>query len=114
MRADAVRPRKDLENLRRGRVGRDVKILGLSPQQQIAHAPADQEGKEPAVAEFLGDLSGQRGRIREAHASDRRIETQAPPYMSTPANKTWVSPKVVVATTVALSFISFWRGAAIV
>src|SRR5438270_1591901 len=34
--------------------------------------------------------------------------------MSTPANKTWVSPKVVVATTVALSFISFWRGAAIV
>jgi amino acid transporter len=34
--------------------------------------------------------------------------------MSTPVNKTWSSPKVVVATTVALSFISFWRGAAIV
>jgi amino acid transporter len=34
--------------------------------------------------------------------------------MSTPVNKTWASPKVVVATTVALSFISFWRGAAIV
>src|SRR3954449_9450826 len=28
--------------------------------------------------------------------------------------KTGMSPKVVVATTVALSFISFWRGAAIV
>src|SRR5499427_677148 len=34
--------------------------------------------------------------------------------MSTTANKSWASPKVVVATTVALSFISFWRGAAIV
>jgi amino acid transporter len=31
-----------------------------------------------------------------------------------PATRSGVSPKVVVATTVALSFISFWRGAAIV
>ena len=30
------------------------------------------------------------------------------------ARKSGISPKVVVATTVALSFISFWRGAAIV
>ncbi len=34
--------------------------------------------------------------------------------MSTPISKTLSNPKVVVATTVALSFISFWRGAAIV
>src|ERR1700752_3382492 len=34
--------------------------------------------------------------------------------MSTPPNRALSSPKVVVATTVALSFISFWRGAAIV
>ena len=34
--------------------------------------------------------------------------------MSIPGSKFAPSPKVVVATTVALSFISFWRGAAIV
>src|SRR5499425_2400227 len=34
--------------------------------------------------------------------------------MSLPGSKISPSPKVVVATTVALSFISFWRGAAIV
>src|SRR3974377_279563 len=34
--------------------------------------------------------------------------------MSTPTGRSLTSPKVVLATTVALSFISFWRGAAIV
>ena len=34
--------------------------------------------------------------------------------MSSPAGRAATAPKVVVATTVALSFISFWRGAAIV
>src|SRR5499425_2126462 len=34
--------------------------------------------------------------------------------MSLPGSKISPSPKVVVATTVALSFISFWRGASIV
>jgi amino acid transporter/nucleotide-binding universal stress UspA family protein len=34
--------------------------------------------------------------------------------MSSPAGRLTAPPKVVVATTVALSFISFWRGAAIV
>lgn len=34
--------------------------------------------------------------------------------MSSPAGRTAAPPKVIVATTVALSFISFWRGAAIV
>ncbi len=34
--------------------------------------------------------------------------------MSSPAGRSAGTPKVVVATTVALSFISFWRGAAIV
>src|SRR5882757_5864369 len=34
--------------------------------------------------------------------------------MSIPGSRFAPSPKVVVATTVALSFISFWRGAAIV
>jgi amino acid transporter len=34
--------------------------------------------------------------------------------MSSPAGRSAAPPKVVVATTVALSFISFWRGAAIV
>jgi amino acid transporter len=34
--------------------------------------------------------------------------------MSETSSKSGASPKVVVATTVALSFISFWRGAAIV
>src|SRR5262245_20457535 len=34
--------------------------------------------------------------------------------MSDPASKSAATAKVVVATTVALSFISFWRGAAIV
>jgi len=34
--------------------------------------------------------------------------------MTSPEGRTGSAPKVVVATTVALSFISFWRGAAIV
>ena len=34
--------------------------------------------------------------------------------MSPNAGRSVISPKVVVATTAALSFISFWRGAAIV
>jgi amino acid transporter len=36
------------------------------------------------------------------------------PTSSNPADRTGLSPKIVVATTVALAFISFWRGAAIV
>jgi amino acid transporter len=36
------------------------------------------------------------------------------PSNSGPLGKSGLSPKVVIATTVALSFISFWRGAAIV
>src|SRR3954469_4890325 len=38
----------------------------------------------------------------------------APGSSSGSISRTLASPKVVVATTVALSFISFWRGAAIV
>src|SRR3974377_1244562 len=34
--------------------------------------------------------------------------------MSTPTGRSLTSPKVVLATTVALSFISFWRAAAVV
>ena len=42
------------------------------------------------------------------------MEVASRATMSDSSSKAATSAKVVVATTVALSFISFWRGAAIV
>ena len=45
-------------DLLRGRIGCDIKILGLDAQQQVAHCTAYQEGFEAGLLQSAGDAHG--------------------------------------------------------
>jgi hypothetical protein len=55
------------------RVGGNVEILGLAPEQQVPHPAADQEGLVPGVAQPVHDLEGVLGDLlaREMLCSGR-------------------------------------------
>ncbi len=56
---DEGAPEQALDLFRRG-VGRDVEILGLDPEQQVAHRAADHEGLEAGILQCLRDAHGVR------------------------------------------------------
>jgi hypothetical protein len=45
------------------RIGSDIEILRLHPEQQVAHATADQPGLMAGAAQFGDDLAGERFRV---------------------------------------------------
>ena len=67
VRADQAGVGEQVHDAVRPRVGRDVEILGARPEQQIAHATADEPGLVPGGAQPCDDLARQRFRLGLRH-----------------------------------------------
>ena len=63
VRAHPPRAREQIHDAVRPRVRRDVEILGLHPQQQVAHTPAYQERLVSHSAQLGDHLSCKRFRV---------------------------------------------------
>ncbi len=74
---DVRAPEQVLDLLGRG-IGRDVEVLRLDLQQQIAHRPADDEGLEAGVLQRLGDARGVGGNLLRVDAVRGRRDHHGP------------------------------------
>ncbi len=65
--ADQAAVAEQLAHLLRSRVGGDVEVLGLAPEQQVAHRPADQQRAE---AGFVQSVEHAQGGLADVTAGD--------------------------------------------
>lgn len=120
--ADELGVGEESEDLFRKSGGGDVEVLGGDAKEEVADAAADEpsgvsglvESSESGEGGFLSHRFQPRIKAAICYGELQTMSTSSSdvPSPSSPAGSS--TTKVVVATTVALSFISFWRGAAIV